>query len=182
MLRTCTEEVRLAKFDVHLRIPVRIKFRDVEGASAEDAVRKVMADQSRMALAEKSVQREYGSGPIEHIEIDECSPTSATVDLVGDDEHENTVDFDFDREGEPYPFVHGGPPAACEAEKVAHAAAGTMIASDGDARADDPIAAVIRTIFGAIATNEIEGAIDDVNQAIETLTRARDAVAAINPA
>lgn len=168
----------MAKFDVHVRMPVRIKFRDVEAASAVDALKTVVGDAERMSLAERTIQREFGSGLIEHIELDECAPTSGLVDLVGDEEHENTVDFEFDGNGDPYPYDHSGTPSVCELERIAHEAAGTSAPADAEARSASPVAAIIQTMFGSTSIDEADGAVSDLDDAIRALTLARDAVAA----
>jgi hypothetical protein len=168
----------MAKFDVHVRMPVRIKFRDVEAASAVEALKTVVGDSERMSLAERTIQREFGSGLIEHIELDECAPTSGLVDLVGDEQHENTVDFEFDGNGDPYPYDHAGRIAVCGIERIAHEAAGTTAPTDADGRSATPVAAVIQTIFGSISKDEAAEALSDMDDAIRILTLARDAVAA----
>lgn len=161
-------------FDVHLRMPVRFKFRNVEARTAEEAVRTAMKDQARMELAARNVQREYDTGLIENIELDEADVLNALVDLVGDEQYLHTVDFDFDPAGEPVPHVPDRTVPTTRIGAIAHAAAGTKPASDGVEQ--DAVGRIVDVVFGSAPEAERTHAIADMDAVIAALIRARDAV------
>lgn len=164
----------MALFDVHLRMPVRFKFRNVEAETAEGAVRAAKDDQVRMELAARSVQREYDTGLIENIELDEADVLSALVDLVGDEQYLHTVDFDFDQDGEPVLHIADRSITTTRIGAIAHEAAGTEPRSDGSGR--DPIGRIVDAVFGSTPDAETAHALADIDAVIAALTRARDAV------
>jgi hypothetical protein len=163
-------------FDVHLRMPVRFKFRDVEAENAEAACRKAADDPDLMHKAEMTVQREWDSGPIAHVEMDESAPLSAIVDLVGDGEYEHTVDFDYDASGNPVPMRRESQGSTCVVEAIAHAAASTRPPASDAQRAADPIATLIQGALGGISSDEAPGALAALDEAVARIAAARSAV------
>jgi hypothetical protein len=158
---------------------VRFKFRNVEADSPEEAISKVDKDNDLLAKAGEKIQRYWDKGSIEHIEMDDSAPLSGLVDLVGDEEYHHSVDFDADRKGR---FVPSGPYSDIPPgilEKVAHEAAGSSLPTRGIVP-DDVLSSAINTIVGGSSEDEREMVLRDMDHLISALTRARDAVAAID--
>ena len=162
-------------YDVHLRLPVRFKFRNVEASSHEEAIAKVESDQDRMTRATDAVRREWKDGPLEYVEMDEAQTLSALVDLVGDEDHENTLDFDYDDAGRPVRFERAPDPSPPTAvETAAHEAAGTAPPAKG--AVVDPVAMIVHAAAGDAPADEAEDAAAAIDHAVRRLLAARDAI------
>lgn len=166
-------------YDVHLRIPVRFKFRNVEAASPEEAISKVDHSDELRGLASEKVMLSWDKGPIEHIEMDESVALSGLVDLVGDDEYLHSVDFESDGEGRFVPFSHTSDIPMGIMEAAAHEAAGSQPPGKGRP-AVGILSSTIHTLFGGASADERDMALEDLDHLISALNRAKDAVASID--
>jgi hypothetical protein len=84
----------MPKYDVHLYVQVRVKFADIEGESHEEAVEKALVNYSRTGMDNfyAPTPAAWSEGVVD-IEDSDNGPIEALVDVVGDEEYEDTRNY-----------------------------------------------------------------------------------------
>jgi hypothetical protein len=177
----------MPKFNVHQRRIVRIKVAGVEASDHRDAVSKLSTDEYLRAI-EMAVNMDIDEGTVRSIQIDdEEPPKSYIVDVCGDDQYKDTLHYDV-REGPEGEVVvlwtsrpHGPPSRILN---TALSAAGVQVPRSilgaEEMAKGDPVTAVILSETDGLSSDEGGIALSRLDTAIERLTRARDAIAAMD--
>lgn len=171
------EHPKVPQYDVHQRIIVRVKFRNIDAANHLAAIQSVEDNQDLGRIARNAIQNSYDQGPIADIEADDGEPAvSYLVDLVGDEDYLHTLDFVLLPDGgyaQRAPEIRT-PPGILESAALLAVDPDKSISSPS--APTNPAVALIQIATAGLSIDERDTALARLDHAIATLNTARAAV------
>ena len=173
-------------YDVHQRLVVRAKIKDVDAESHADAVKQVDGSDKLNRHISQLLMIEPKNGPVEHIEVDDGEPAlSYIVDLVGDEDHAHTLNFEWNPHAQGHvettyeePSVPGKLlQTACRAYLNQNSISLADVKRASEIAEEDYLLSYVMNIMSGLATSEIDHALRRLDGAFERLQKVRNAVA-----